>query len=362
MASMSSVAKLPSTRASVSIAKAPPATSACSTSSSLRCGGATLPLSAAKLFSENLGSLKISSIAKVGCRPASKGVVTVASLEAGVGVMGTKMGRSTETSVPDLLIVGPGVLGSLVGQLWLKGNEGSIVVGQSNTTTRHEDLKSVGIVPVVKDDPQNTEKFPYVIFCAPPSGSEDYAGEVRAAAERWNGEGSLLFTSSSALYDVNDNSICNEEGGPLVPRGRGPRTDRLLDAEDEILKVGGNVVRLAGLYLLNRGGHTFYLSKGTIDARPDHTLNLIHYEDAASLCITILKGESRGQIYMGCDNSPITRQEMMDAVDKSGKFDQKFKEFTGVDGPLGKKLYNNSTRKATGWKPKYESFPSFLGV
>lgn len=32
----------------------------------------------------------------------------------------------------------------------------------------------------------------------------------REAAQRWNGEGSLLFTSSSALYDVSDNGICDE--------------------------------------------------------------------------------------------------------------------------------------------------------
>jgi hypothetical protein len=32
----------------------------------------------------------------------------------------------------------------------------------------------------------------------------------RAAAQRWNGEGSLLLTSSSAVYDVSDNSVCDE--------------------------------------------------------------------------------------------------------------------------------------------------------
>ncbi len=32
----------------------------------------------------------------------------------------------------------------------------------------------------------------------------------RAAAERWNGVGSLLFTSSTAVYDVSDNGPCDE--------------------------------------------------------------------------------------------------------------------------------------------------------
>lgn len=32
----------------------------------------------------------------------------------------------------------------------------------------------------------------------------------RAAAQRWDGEGALLFTSSSGVYDVHDNGSCDE--------------------------------------------------------------------------------------------------------------------------------------------------------
>lgn len=32
------------------------------------------------------------------------------------------------------------------------------------------------------------------------------------------------------------------------------------------------------LYKADRGAHTYWLSKGTVDLRPDHILNLIHYE------------------------------------------------------------------------------------
>ncbi|KAL2630328.1 hypothetical protein R1flu_015014 [Riccia fluitans] len=194
----------------------------------------------------------------------------------------------------DLLVVGPGVLGTMVAQEWFKVNEGECnVVGQTNTTNHHERLRSIGILPVTKDARQG-EKFSNVIFCAPPSGSEDYAAEVRAAAERWNGEGSLLFTSSTALYAVSDNGVCDEETAPIVPKGAGPRTDRLHAAEEEILKVGGNV-------------------------------------DAASLCVAILKGEFRGRVFLGCDNHPVSRQEIMDAVNKSGKYDKKFEAFTTTE-------------------------------
>ncbi|BBN09645.1 hypothetical protein MPTK1_4g21460 [Marchantia polymorpha subsp. ruderalis] len=289
------------------------------------------------------------------------GVVAMATAET-VEKNALDESSSFTPSKVDLLVVGPGVLGSLVAQQWFKVNEGECnVVGQTNSTNRHEELRSLGIIPVAKDASKG-EKFPNVIFCAPPSGSADYAAEVRAAAERWNGEGCLLFTSSSALYAVSDNGVCDEETAPIVPKGAGPRTDRLHGAEEEVLKVGGNVVRLAGLYTLERGAHSYYLSQGTIAQRPDHIVNLIHYEDAASLCVAILRAEHRGQIFLGCDNHPVSRQEIMDAVNKSGKYDKKFEGFTSSEGPLGKRMNNNRTRRMTGWEPKYESFPSFLGV
>lgn len=50
-------------------------------------------------------------------------------------------GEATEAagaSGRDLLIVGPGVLGSYVGRLWLEAFPGSTVVGQTNTISSHD--------------------------------------------------------------------------------------------------------------------------------------------------------------------------------------------------------------------------------
>lgn len=38
----------------------------------------------------------------------------------------------------DLLVVGPGVLGSLAGKLWLESFPDATVVGQTNTTASHD--------------------------------------------------------------------------------------------------------------------------------------------------------------------------------------------------------------------------------
>ncbi|KAH9328798.1 hypothetical protein KI387_000906, partial [Taxus chinensis] len=53
-------------------------------------------------------------------------------------------------------------------------------------------------------------------------------------------------------------------------------------------------------------------------------------------------------------------QDLMEYVNRSGKFEGKFHGFTGVDGPLGKQMDNTKTRIETGWEPKYPSFVQFL--
>eukprot|EP00252_Welwitschia_mirabilis_P025015 TRINITY_DN7660_c0_g1_i3.p1 TRINITY_DN7660_c0_g1~~TRINITY_DN7660_c0_g1_i3.p1 ORF type:complete len:240 (+),score=18.71 TRINITY_DN7660_c0_g1_i3:265-984(+) len=145
----------------------------------------------------------------------------------------------------DLLIVGPGVLGRIIAEKWLKAHSPALVYGQTRSVDHHEELKMMGIRPLIKG--AALRKFPFVIFCAPPSGNKDYPGEVRYATSLWSGEGSFLFTSSSAVYDCKDNGLCSEDAS-IVPLGYSPRTDILIQAEEEALKVEGNVVRLAGLY------------------------------------------------------------------------------------------------------------------
>jgi prephenate dehydrogenase len=55
---------------------------------------------------------------------------------------------------------------------------GARVVGQTNTDRSHSALKQLGIEARTKDQATD-EQFANVIFCAPPSGSDDYQAEVR---------------------------------------------------------------------------------------------------------------------------------------------------------------------------------------
>lgn len=59
----------------------------------------------------------------------------------------------------------------------------------------------------------------------------------------------MLSVSLQSRFCVSSMYGGLQETAPIVPKGAGPRTDRLHGAEEEVLKVGGNVVRLAGLYI-----------------------------------------------------------------------------------------------------------------
>ena len=96
-------------------------------------------------------------------------------------------GGGSDAAAPssnDLLVVGPGVLGRLVAAQWKEEHGGAArVVGETATTMNHESLKSLGCFDEVRTREDGSDStFPYVLFAAPPSGSEDYAAEVERAA------------------------------------------------------------------------------------------------------------------------------------------------------------------------------------
>jgi hypothetical protein len=67
-------------------------------------------------------------------------------------------------------------------------------------------LQRLGITPRTREDAAAGGRFPFVVFAAPPSGSADYVGEIRAALDLWDGSGSFVFTSSAGVYTVEDGS------------------------------------------------------------------------------------------------------------------------------------------------------------
>lgn len=221
----------------------------------------------------------------------------------------------------------------------------------------------MGLTTRTKSEADAT-RYPFVLFAAPPSGSDDYIAEIKAALARWDGRGNFVFTSSAGVYAQEDLSLVNEDS-PTVPLGANDRTDRLQNAENAVLEAGGTVVRLVGLYHATRGAHTFFLRQGKVARPGSYTVNLIHYEDAAALCVAALAGGAsgeafRGRVFLGADGHPVTFAAMMEATLASGKF-QGTVEFTGAEGPVkGKRVENAATRAALGWQPVYTSYEGFM--
>lgn len=117
-------------------------------------------------------------------------------------------------------VVGVGVLGSSLCQQILREFEDESVTGVTKTSNRHaviretvmegssswtdDRLELVTMDDLLSSVSSERRRFQNVVFCAPPSGFEDYPAAVKLAAEElWQGSqggGSFVFTSSGAVY------------------------------------------------------------------------------------------------------------------------------------------------------------------
>lgn len=257
----------------------------------------------------------------------------------------------------NLLIIGAGHLGERVGRRWGAEHPSAEVTAETRSLERHAALHAAQMNPRQRCDP-GPDPHPYVLLAIPPSSQEDYPAEAARAARLCNGRGMLLMVSSTAVYAEAAGGRCTESS----PLGDSPRARRLLDAEKRVLEAGGAVVRLAGLYDHDRGPQRVFLRMETSPRRPDGLLNLIHYEDAATLCTAALQGGRAGRVYVGCDGAPISRQELVDATARSHRYGSGGHRcrFVGTEGPLGRRCDNEATRRELGWQPRVPSFVSWV--
>jgi nucleoside-diphosphate-sugar epimerase len=144
----------------------------------------------------------------------------------------------------------------------------------------------------------------------------------------------------------------------------------LLNAEAACLKNGGGCLRLAGLYTLERGAHSFWLKSGKeIAGRKDGIINLLHYDDAAGACLAALKAGpivTASKVFLVSDGNPTTRQGIIESALKAKLYNgMKRPEFAGDHGEGGMlgKIYDGSfTNEALKWNPRYSSFDDFMSL
>ena len=56
-----------------------------------------------------------------------------------------------------------------------------------------------------------------------------------------------------------------------------------------------NGVKLNYVHKADRGAHSYWLEKGTVEVRPDHILNLIHYEVIIAFLLYLFFFMNHGQ-------------------------------------------------------------------
>lgn len=310
------------------------------------------------------------------------------SFGAHAGALGTAGGTystssalsMSSASADGIAVVGCGVLGtSLCRQLLDNPKlDSRKVTGITKTTSKHVQIRSAAYGAAVGDDRlqlltaddiASDAKFKDVVFCAPPSGFEDYPAAVREAIDQyWDKDlgGCFVFTSSGGIYGQGSDGETVTETSPTADPETNPRTAKLVGAERACRDGGGCVLRLAGLYTLERGAHNYWLESGKdIQGRPDGIINLLHYDDAASACMAAIEAGPdvvSGKTFLISDSHPTTRLGICESAIKAAKYaEKKIPAIVGGDDMPRGKIYDGSWSDATlNWKPRYESFDKFM--
>lgn len=255
----------------------------------------------------------------------------------------------------DLVVVGAGALGLRAARLWRERYRDAKIVCATRSDSRHKELAAAGFIPALAEELQDS--CTNVLFCAPPSGAtaDGYAGCVGNAAELASFR--FVFTSATSVYadvaQVTEASALNDS----------PRAQRLRDAEQRALGfAGGSVLRLGGLYDLERGPHSVWLRKGVCTGGADGMLNMVHYDDAAQAAVAALVAPAEnaaGRCFVAVDGTPLTRGELCEAARAHPLYAELSMPQFGSGGNV-KCIDGSWTRDKLQWTPKYDSFARYF--
>lgn len=166
----------------------------------------------------------------------------------------------------------------------------------------------------------------------------------------------FLLVSSTAVYDVNDASLVDEE----TPATAGTGTDAILLEAEELLHArlpAAAVLRLAGLYGPGRERLIGQVRSGraTVSDRARLT-NRIHRDDAAAAIVhLVLRDEAPDPVYIGVDSAPVTSVEVLwFLAAELGLPEPAVVETGGRRG--GDKRLSNRRLLATGFTLRYPSY------
>lgn len=295
-------------------------------------------------------------------------------------------GMNIDSGSYDLFVSGAGSLGARVAASWKRLHKHAVVVGETMTEKRHALLRSEQIQPATRETRESVllnsgktreNSFANVIYCVPPSDfvKEEnqecpYVKDVQNVLSLWNRMGSFVFISSGGVYDAHkESSVFTVDVNSKLSNGE--RAQRLIRAEKACLEAGGTVLRMGGLYDLQRGPHFFWYTKAsnghTLEGNPNHIINLIHYQDAARCAIAALGSKLSRKVFLVSDGSPLTRQEILNESLKIARlmgtqwYNHEPPQFVYKGHcPREGKVYNvQNTIEYLEWAPLFKSFADF---
>lgn len=258
-----------------------------------------------------------------------------------------------------LLLIGNGYLGQAVTRIFREGGWDvtavSLTGGDGSLKCDVGDWMHVRVLhrQVMPD---------YIIHCAASGrGGEEayqhvYVNGCRNLADHFP-EVPICFTSSTSVYAQTDGSIVTEES-PAEPDRQTGRL--LLEAEQIVLKAGGVVARLAGIYGPGRSVilRKFLAGEAVIEDDGRRFLNQIHRDDAARALFHLASIRAAG-VFNVSDSIPLPQIACYDAL--SAMFSRPMPPEGPIDPHRKRgwthKQVSNAKLLSTGWEPE---FPCFL--
>lgn len=272
-----------------------------------------------------------------------------------------------------VLIVGCGYLGLRAAKAWLAAGRTVYAL----TRHRADELRAVGIVPVVGDvlNPESLKSLPTTDTVVYAVGMDRSAGRsmrevyvtglgnvlTALSSPRPAGAGAsrFIYVSSTSVYGQTDGPWIDETS-PTEPLEESGKV--VLEAEQTLrqFRPDAVVLRFAGIYGPGRVLRRASLLKGEpVPGDGERFVNLIHVEDGVRAVLAAeTKGEP-GETYLIADDSPPTRRELFTRT--AELLGAPVPTFDGVGGvEANRRVSNAKAKQRLDFRPHYPSITAGL--
>lgn len=178
----------------------------------------------------------------------------------------------------------------------------------------------------------------------------------------------LLFTSSTSVYAQTDGSVVTEESPAVPDRETG---SILRETEELVLSSGGSITRLSGIYGPGRSVilKKFLSGEAVIEEDGRRFLNQIHRDDAAAAILHLARLQSSiGNQQSSIVNPPLFNLSDSHPLSQLATYEKLSSLLHRPLPPAGPrdpdrkrgwthKQVSNAKLRATGWEPRFPSFP-----